>query len=42
MIVVGWTPESFGAFHKADLDKWGPVIKEAGLSERASLHCAGR
>jgi tripartite-type tricarboxylate transporter receptor subunit TctC len=31
MIVVGSTPDELGRFHKAELDKWGPVIKEAGL-----------
>ncbi len=31
MIVVGGTPDELGKFHKEDLAKWGPVIKEAGL-----------
>ena len=31
MIVVGGTPDQLAAFHKADLAKWGPVIREAGL-----------
>ena len=34
MIVVGSTPEELGRFHKAELDKWGPVIKEAGLKQQ--------
>ena len=25
------TPEGFGAFHKAQTDKWWPIIKEAGI-----------
>jgi tripartite-type tricarboxylate transporter receptor subunit TctC len=33
MIVVGSTPEELGKFHKAELDKWGPVIKDAGLKQ---------
>ena len=28
---VGNTPEEFGAFIKAEIDKWGRVIKAAGL-----------
>ena len=31
MIVVCGTPDELGRFHKAELDKWGPLIKEAGL-----------
>ena len=31
MIVICGTPDQLAAFHKADLAKWGPVIKEAGL-----------
>lgn len=34
MIVVGSTPEELGKFHKAELDKWGPLIKEAGLKQQ--------
>ena len=34
MIVVCSTPEELGRFHKAELDKWGPVIKEAGLTQQ--------
>lgn len=35
MIVVGSTPEELGKFHKAELDKWGPVIRDAGLKQEA-------
>jgi tripartite-type tricarboxylate transporter receptor subunit TctC len=31
LFVVGSTPEELGAYLKAELAKWGPVIKEAGL-----------
>jgi tripartite-type tricarboxylate transporter receptor subunit TctC len=31
MIVVCSTPEELGRFHKDELAKWGPLIKEAGL-----------
>ena len=31
MIVVCGTPDHLGKFHKEELAKWGPVIKEAGL-----------
>jgi tripartite-type tricarboxylate transporter receptor subunit TctC len=34
LFVVGSTPEELGNFHKAEMDKWGPVIKEAGISVR--------
>jgi tripartite-type tricarboxylate transporter receptor subunit TctC len=34
MIVVGSTPAELGRFHKAELDKWGPLIKEAGLKSQ--------
>jgi tripartite-type tricarboxylate transporter receptor subunit TctC len=34
LFVVGSTPEALGKFHKAEIDKWGPVIKEAGISIR--------
>jgi tripartite-type tricarboxylate transporter receptor subunit TctC len=33
MIVVGSAPDELGKFHRAELDKWGPVIKEAGLKQ---------
>jgi tripartite-type tricarboxylate transporter receptor subunit TctC len=34
--VEAWTmtPEAFGAYIKAEADKWGRVIREAGISER--------
>jgi tripartite-type tricarboxylate transporter receptor subunit TctC len=25
------TPEALGAFHKAEIEKWGPIIKQAGI-----------
>jgi tripartite-type tricarboxylate transporter receptor subunit TctC len=31
LFVVGSTPDELGKFHKAEMDKWGPVIKEAGI-----------
>jgi len=31
MIVVCGTPSELGSFHKAEIAKWGPLIKEAGL-----------
>jgi tripartite-type tricarboxylate transporter receptor subunit TctC len=31
MIVVCGTPEQLGKFHREDIAKWGPLIKEAGL-----------
>jgi len=34
MIVVGSTPDELGRFHKAELDKWGPLIKEAGIKSQ--------
>ncbi len=34
MIVVGSTPDELGRFHKAEIAKWGPVIKEAGLVQK--------
>ncbi len=32
--VVGSTPQELGAFLKAELDKWAPVIKEAGITAK--------
>ena len=29
--VVGSTPAELGAFLKSEMDKWGPVIKDAGI-----------
>jgi tripartite-type tricarboxylate transporter receptor subunit TctC len=34
MIVVGSTPEELGRFHKAELEKWGQLIKEAGIKSQ--------
>ena len=34
MIVVGSTPDELGRFHKAELDKWGSLIKEAGIKSQ--------
>jgi len=31
MIVVCGTPDQLGKFHREDIAKWGPLIKEAGL-----------
>jgi tripartite-type tricarboxylate transporter receptor subunit TctC len=33
MIVVCGTPDELARFHKAELDKWGPLIKAAGLKQ---------
>ena len=33
MIVVCGTSDELGRFHKAELDKWGPLIKSAGLKQ---------
>lgn len=32
VLVVGSTPEQLAAFLKAEMDKWAPVIKDAGIS----------
>lgn len=34
VVVVGSTPQALGAFLKSEMDKWAPVIKEAGISIR--------
>ena len=34
LFVVGSTPEELGRFHKAEMDKWEPLIKEAGIRIR--------
>jgi tripartite-type tricarboxylate transporter receptor subunit TctC len=34
MIAVGSTNEELRAFHKADMEKWGPLIKAAGLEQK--------
>ena len=31
VVVVGSTPEGLAKFLKAEMDKWGPVIKDAGI-----------
>src|SRR5262249_25612978 len=31
VIVVGSTPEELGAHLKTEIEKWGPVIREAGI-----------
>jgi tripartite-type tricarboxylate transporter receptor subunit TctC len=31
LFVVGSTPEQLASFLKAEMDKWGPLIKEAGI-----------
>jgi tripartite-type tricarboxylate transporter receptor subunit TctC len=34
VVVVGSTPAELAAFLKAEMDKWAPVIKEAGITSR--------
>jgi tripartite-type tricarboxylate transporter receptor subunit TctC len=34
IVVVGSTPAELATFLKTEIDKWGPVIKEAGISIR--------
>lgn len=34
MIVVGGTPDELGRFHREEIAKWGPVIKDAGLDKK--------
>jgi tripartite-type tricarboxylate transporter receptor subunit TctC len=34
VVVVGSTPAELARFLRAEMDKWGPVIKEAGISIR--------
>jgi len=29
--VVGGSPEQFGAFYRAEIEKWAKVIKAAGI-----------
>ena len=36
VVVQGSTPAELAAFLKAEMDKWGPVIKEAGISGTAA------
>src|SRR5256886_6301952 len=34
LFVIGSTPAELGRFLKSEMDKWGPLIKEAGISIR--------
>jgi tripartite-type tricarboxylate transporter receptor subunit TctC len=34
LFVIGSTPEELGQYLKAEMDKWGPIIREAGISVR--------
>ena len=34
LFVIGSTPAELGQFLKSEMDKWGPVIKDAGISIR--------
>jgi tripartite-type tricarboxylate transporter receptor subunit TctC len=34
LFVVGSTPDALAAYQKAEMDKWGPVIKAAGITIR--------
>jgi tripartite-type tricarboxylate transporter receptor subunit TctC len=34
LFVVGSTPAELGRFLKSEMDKWEPLIKEAGISIR--------
>jgi tripartite-type tricarboxylate transporter receptor subunit TctC len=34
VVVVGSTPAALAAFLKSEMDKWGPVIKDAGITIR--------
>jgi tripartite-type tricarboxylate transporter receptor subunit TctC len=34
LFVVGSPPEELGRYHKAEMDKWGLLLKEAGASVR--------
>ena len=36
VVVKGSTPAELAAFLKAEMDKWGPVIKAAGISGTAA------
>jgi tripartite-type tricarboxylate transporter receptor subunit TctC len=31
LAIVGSTPQEMGAFLQAEMSKWGPVIKDAGI-----------
>jgi tripartite-type tricarboxylate transporter receptor subunit TctC len=32
VVVVGSSPEELGAFLKSEMAKWGPVIRDAGIT----------
>ena len=34
LFVIGSTPEQLGQYLKSEMNKWGPIIKEAGISIR--------
>jgi tripartite-type tricarboxylate transporter receptor subunit TctC len=34
VVVVGSTPEALGALLKSEMEKWGPVIKDAGITSQ--------
>jgi tripartite-type tricarboxylate transporter receptor subunit TctC len=34
LFVAGSTPEELGQFLRSEMEKWGPVVKQAGLSIR--------
>jgi tripartite-type tricarboxylate transporter receptor subunit TctC len=34
LFVVGSTPEALAAYHKAETERWGPIIKAAGITIR--------
>jgi hypothetical protein len=34
VVVVGSTPEALGAFLKSEMEKWGPVIRDAGITSQ--------
>jgi tripartite-type tricarboxylate transporter receptor subunit TctC len=34
LFVVGSTPEALAAYHKAEMERWGPIIKAAGITIR--------
>ena len=34
LFVVSSTPEEMGAYHKAEMEKWGPLIRDAGIKFR--------
>ena len=36
------TPEALGAFHKAEIEKWWPIIKAAGIKARMRIGYGAR